>query len=129
MTNVFIHWSDSYSVGNQVIDNDHKRLIELINSLHESFSKGEEDSIVGEILDELIIYSQYHFKKEEAIFAENLTPEKIEHINQHKLFIQQVSEFNSQFLHGDIQISNEIMCFMRDWLIHHINVLDKKCLL
>jgi hemerythrin len=65
---MLIEWEDIYSVGIEEFDNDHKKLIELINRLHQAMLDKKAKEVLGEIINELVDYTIYHFNKEEAMF-------------------------------------------------------------
>ncbi len=53
-----IVWSKSYSVGVDVMDQEHKRLIDIINNLYSAMRSGRGKDAIGSILDELIEYTK-----------------------------------------------------------------------
>ena len=64
----FAEWSDEFSVGVEKIDRDHKRLLALLNELHDALEAGERPEVTGKVLDGLVLYVGYHFAHEEALF-------------------------------------------------------------
>ncbi|HAX91772.1 MAG TPA: hemerythrin, partial [Rhodospirillaceae bacterium] len=62
-----IIWSPSMSVGVDILDDDHKRIMVLINKLHEAMLEGKGKKLLGEIFDGLIAYIKLHFDSEEAL--------------------------------------------------------------
>ncbi len=56
-------WTDAYSVGVAEIDKQHKKLIDLINALHDAMSKGQAKAVIGKVLGELISYCASHFAR------------------------------------------------------------------
>ena len=59
-------WGHTYSIGNDLVDNQHKKLMELINTLHR-IESGESDEDINDVLNELVNYTVYHFKSEEEL--------------------------------------------------------------
>ena len=126
MTKVLINWTDKYSVGYNVIDNQHKELVGMINNLYASFTEGKADEIVEDILKEMIKYTDYHFKMEEKYFDKyNYSDTKL-HKEQHNDFIVKVTSFYREFNNGSVTITYDIMNFLREWLLTHIQGSDKK---
>ena len=121
-----LNWSESYSVGIREIDSQHKKLIDLINSLHEGMKTGKGKELLGGILNELAAYTVYHFGFEEKLFAEFGYPETIIHKRQHSDLVAQVKKFIKSYNNGGGVITIEIMNFLRDWLSQHIVGADKK---
>jgi len=118
-------WSDDLSVGVQAFDNQHKRLIALINELHDAMAAGKGSTVLGSILSELADYTAYHFKAEEAIFEKYGYPGLGSHRASHDDLTRKVLDFKSQFEAGKAVLSMEIMKFMTDWLTNHILGEDK----
>ncbi|MFA6400257.1 MAG: bacteriohemerythrin [Salinivirgaceae bacterium] len=123
---VLINWSDNYSVGYAEIDEQHKKLVEMINTLYFSFTQGDADKIIEPILNEMIQYTDYHFKIEEEYFEKYNYPGKQEHKIEHQHFVEKISTFHNDYKSGSITVSYEIMDFLKDWLISHIKTSDKK---
>ena len=71
---LFVEWEDKYSVGIKKIDNQHKKLIEIINRLY--YSRGNRPhTVLGKTIQELIEYTKTHFTDEERLMRENGYPD------------------------------------------------------
>lgn len=122
----FITWKDSYSVGIDSIDQQHKRLINLINQLQTAvdYSTGEE--FEREALDELVDYTKTHFTFEEGLMEQNGYPDFEPHKAQHVKMIKEVERVLSIYEEDhDTAVENAVN-FLKDWLINHINGTDKE---
>lgn len=119
-------WKDSYSVGITEFDNHHKKLVALINELHEAMKVGKSKEMMGSILNQLIDYTGFHFGAEEKYFKLYNYPDQEAHKIQHKQFVDKVSNFKTDFTVGKVMLSMEIMDFLKNWLIQHISQTDKK---
>lgn len=120
-------WNDAmYSVGSEKIDKQHKKLVELLNSLYEAMSKGKGNDVLGPILNELVNYTVVHFKTEEDLFTKYNYPGKTLHKAEHKKFVDEVASFKSEFDTGKAMISIKLMTFLKDWLVKHIKGSDKQ---
>ncbi len=120
-----ITWGDELSVGVHAFDSQHKRLVNLINELHDAMSAGKGSAILGRILSELADYTVYHFKAEEAVFERCEYPGFSSHRNDHDELARQVLDFKNQFEEGKAVLSMEIMKFLTGWLTNHILGADK----
>lgn len=118
-------WSDAMSVGIKEIDNQHRQLIDIINSLAEAMRNRKSNEEMGRILGELSRYTLNHFSLEERYFRQFGYPDTAAHVEQHKAFIAKVGGFQSDFASGKLAISIEIMNFLSDWLVKHIKGTDK----
>ncbi|MBA4407716.1 hemerythrin [bacterium] len=121
-----LNWSDNYSVRVREIDTQHKKLIDLINTLHDGMKSGKGKEVLGGILNELVAYTVYHFGFEEKLFDKYGYPETIIHKRQHADLIAQVKKFVDSYNSGDGVLTIELMNFLRDWLTQHIAGSDKK---
>ncbi len=119
------NWSEDYSVKNNGIDNQHKKLVDLINDLHNAMKEGKGKEILGKIIGELISYTKFHFKAEENLMLQNNYPEYKNHKAEHEAFTNKVIEFEEKFKRGSVVLSQEIILFLKDWLINHIKGTDK----
>ncbi len=122
-----IIWDDiKYGVGLNSIDEQHKKLVDLINKLHDGMLKGASKLILKEIIDEMIKYTKYHFGYEEENMKKFGFPDFDEHKKVHDAFTDKVITFQEKYLVGEILLSIEIINFLRDWLLTHIAGTDRK---
>jgi hemerythrin-like metal-binding protein len=120
----FIKWTNSLSVYVKVFDEQHKKLIDLINKTHIAFEKNETNKI-AQILDELIEYVRVHFSTEEDYFDKYGYPDQNEHKKEHSDLILQVLDFKTRFDKGE-DILNEFLDFLKEWLENHFKTTDQK---
>ncbi len=126
MVRKLINWTEKYSVFYEEIDEQHKKLIDMINELYDSFTNGKANEILEEIILRMIKYTDYHFKTEEKYFAEYSFSDEKEHIKEHEKFVSEVSKFYEDFKKKDLNLSYDLMNFLRTWLLKHILGSDKK---
>ena len=88
-----ITWSDEYSVGVSELDNQHKKIIALINELHASRDISSRSEKLHNILGRIIIYAQNHLDYEENLLRENGYPDLENHLRKHQDYKQKVSDF------------------------------------
>ena len=122
----YIEWDDAYSVGIDSIDQQHKRLINLINQLQTAvdYSTGEE--FEREALDELVDYTKTHFSYEEGLMQKYAYPEFEPHKAQHQKMIQQVEDVLAEYEQDQDRAMRHALDFLKTWLINHINGTDKE---
>ena len=119
-------WTDALKVGHELIDADHKRLVDLINSLNDAMSERRGKEVIGHTLKELVDYTVYHFGREEAIQRTNNYPVYPDHKGKHDAFITKIKEMQKELDGGNLSLSLSVMSFLKDWLSNHILVEDKK---
>jgi hemerythrin len=123
----FMEWSDRYSVGVAIFDDEHKKLVAIINELYEAVTVAVDKLALQRISDKLVDYTLMHFKHEEMYFDDWAYPGAAAHIASHTKLRQQVFEYRAQILEIDSkELALDMLDFPRDWLNHHIMVEDRK---
>jgi hemerythrin len=122
-----IEWNNTlYSVKVKEFDNDHKKLVQLVNDLHAAMMKGQGKDKLSEILKELSSYTEYHFNAEEKKMAAVNYPELKEHKKEHEELIEKLNLLREDFQLGKREVSIETFKFLKEWLFNHIQVVDRK---
>lgn len=119
-------WSDRFSVGIKEMDQQHKKMVDLINYLHNSKLNKKQEEAIGKILNDLVEYTKTHFAKEEALMSNNMYPNFYDHKGKHIGLILKVEILRKKYELGDKDICTEIAILLNDWLAEHIIIEDKK---
>lgn len=122
----FVQWSDRLSVGINTIDDQHKKLVSIINRLYDAMKSGKGSEILSDVLSELIEYTKYHFSTEETLMKDNAYPDYQSHKSSHSKFVEKVMDLELELKAGRIALSVEVFHFLKDWLVIHIQGEDKK---
>jgi len=126
---IIIWDQEKLSVGVQLLDEQHKKLVELINALYLlKENKGEHVKTgLSKLFDRFKDYSIYHFKAEEEYFS-LLDSKAVElHILQHKHYLEYLQELSVKVRENN-DLSEEMLFHLTDWIFHHILSEDKKYL-
>ena len=119
-----MQWSPNLSVGVEFMDADHKRMIELINELHEITATRRKEDILA-TLDELIEVTSGHFQREEHFMrAHDYRWYKLHH-RAHEGLLEELAEFRERTAAEDIELGQELTRFLDEWLVSHILESDK----
>ncbi len=121
-----MEWKEEFSVGIKKIDEQHKKLVDMLNHLHNAMKSGEGNEALNRILNEMATYAVEHFRTEEELFTEFAYPQYVEHKKEHDDFVAKVLEFKKQFEDRKMLLSLAVSEFLRDWLMNHILQSDKK---
>jgi len=121
---VLLTWSSKYSVGVRALDDQHRRLVGILNALHAAMLKGQAQKIAGPLLDDLLIYTRDHFSTEERMMSEAGFPGLAEHRAKHQELGGQVGDYVIRYRKGDSTIYIQLLIFLRDWLANHIQKED-----
>ncbi|MES2150282.1 MAG: bacteriohemerythrin [Pseudomonadota bacterium] len=121
----YLVWSHDLAVGNNFIDHDHQKLIDMVNRLHTLMQEGKGKDALAKVLRNLITYTQEHFRREEDMMQEMQYGGYLAHKREHESLLVQVLDLQHRFESGVAALTIEVLHFMRDWLIHHIGESDK----
>ena len=122
---MLIRWTDEMSVGVSSIDEQHKKLVNLINALNAAMEEGETDAVLNKIFEELLAYTDRHFQYEESLFAQTGYVDEPAHRAEHDALRKKVTDMKHRVDRGDFVLGVEVMGFLRDWLTRHIMGSDK----
>ena len=125
---VIVTWQNSYSVGIKLIDDQHKELVKLTNQLFNNCLAGREQSMTAflETIHEAVDYVGYHFGTEEKVMERVNYPELAKHKSEHVDFVREVFSKVEDFTDGKVLTPLAFVYFLRDWVLNHIAVCDKK---
>ncbi|NOQ34284.1 MAG: bacteriohemerythrin [Methylococcaceae bacterium] len=116
-------WNENFEVGIEVIDTQHKRLVQLLNLLASHIAYQSDAPTLKTIFNELAEYAVYHFKTEEAIwhdcFANDLW--ESEHKAVHNSFIENIGNLKAEDGVKPLEeVIEEVLSFLTHWLAFHI---------
>ncbi len=116
-------WREQLSVGNDVIDTDHKYLVDLINQVEEVL-KTKNRKALSDVLDSLSRYAQVHFAREEKIAQAAGFAGSSQLGHSHQQLTQQLEEIKGEMLQAQADWSSSavehFVSFLRRWLIEHV---------
>ena len=121
-----ITWSNDLSVNIKEFDEEHKKLINMINDLHSAMGLGKGKEIIRQVLVRLVDYTKTHFAAEEQLMRKNEYPGYLSHKALHDELTKQVEDLQSKFQEGRMLVTVQVMNFLKDWLSNHIQNTDKK---
>ena len=122
----YIEWKPEYSVGIESIDQQHRKLVGLINSLQTAvdYSTGEE--FERQALEELVDYTRTHFKYEEGLMEQHGFPDFEAHRAEHERMIAKVNDVMEAYRQDQDNAMKNAITFLKSWLINHINGTDQQ---
>jgi hemerythrin len=126
MTEPVFAWKDEYSVKIRSIDEQHKKLVSLVNSLQHAMLTGQGATVLGKILDDLISYTKSHFATEERLLRTNLYPDYNAHKAEHEALTEKVMTLHRDFTSGKPVMTVKVLVFLKNWLVEHIQGTDRK---
>jgi len=121
-----MEWYDSYAIGVEAIDRQHKELVRRISRLQMTLAGGDIKQEVAEAPRFLVDYSNHHFADEEQIMADSGYAEIGRHKGLHKRFVNDLVLILVDLKKGKAVDPLAFIDFLTDWLINHIRYEDKK---
>ena len=121
-----LEWSYVLSVGNDEIDEDHHKLVELFNMLNHSVTEGGDPDYLAAVLEELINCTVWHFSHEERLMLKYGYKGLAEHRAEHQELIKSVKALQQKILQADNVVPEEDLEFLEHWLTEHILSTDMK---
>jgi hemerythrin-like metal-binding protein len=126
-----IKWSKDYETGVEEIDEQHHILVNTLNEANELLTKEYSLENLQNITKDLLSYALYHFETEEELMQEfnyegEAKKDYENHMKQHRDFSAKVVEVREALKSGDLIGKDELIQFLLDWLLNHIEKTDKK---
>ena len=117
---------DTLTVGIEEIDDDHNKLVNLLNILNHSITEGAATDYVEAVLDELINCTVWHFSHEERLMLKYGYDGYEEHRTEHQDLINSARELKKKFIQMRQLDEKEDLAFLERWLTEHILVADTR---
>ncbi len=122
----YLTWNDKYSVNVPEMDEQHKKLFSLVNSMYDAMHAGKGRDIVGTVIAEFVDYTDYHFKAEEALLRLHAYPGYDDHKEMHDRLVREARRIKEAFDSGNTPTAIEVMLVLTNWLNMHILEQDRK---
>jgi len=119
-------WTDALSVNDPEIDQQHRQLIDIINSLHAAMVAGKAKQVIGDLTDRWMEYTVRHFQYEEKRMAACGYPDLENHRRQHAKMAQRVRDIKEKANSGQGLVELEARKILKAWLTEHIKGSDKQ---
>jgi hemerythrin len=122
-----VAWDDQYLIGIPLIDEQHKKLIDMTNELYLGCLKGDDaaEAYFLKTIHEAVDYVRFHFSTEEKILERIKYPDFTTHKKEHEDFAREIIQQVDAFQKGKKFVPNVFVRYLRDWVLTHIAVSDK----
>ena len=121
-------WSRNMETGLELVDQQHRRLVDLLNRLA-SYLINEDEEQLNNVFDELAEYAAYHFSSEEKIWDQYFGEDKWaqDHHDAHMRFLPKVIKIREAEAGKPLrEIVHRVVHFLVNWLAYHILNEDKR---
>ncbi len=120
-----IRWKDSLCTGISRVDEQHQKLVALINQLFRCMKDGGDRMVLAQVVDELTSYTVTHFRDEEELMRQHNYPDLENHKSIHELFVNKVSVAAEKLKAGERVAPADLYNFLKGWLVNHIEEQDR----
>jgi len=121
-----IKWRESFNIGVDQFDQEHRKILELINRMFEAIRDKKDKESVVQICKDALWYTEYHFANEEKALQAVDYPDLEEQLAEHARLKSEAERFQVLINDDAPKGATEFYLFLREWLIDHILVCDKK---
>lgn len=121
---VTIKWGPEYSVGNEQLDEQHKKIISMINLLVEYKNGKSFHESVSTVLNEMTDYVKEHFVTEEGLMRKAGFPGLAQQEQEHRAFTKKVAQLCMEAARRGEKMYPELCDFLNEWLRKHIMEMD-----
>ncbi len=121
-----IEWSDHYCIGVESIDQQHRQLVDRLNTLQDAVEQQAPESRCYELFKQLAKEVNAHFSHEEALFEQSHYPELQAHHREHEVLLGQIATLDRRYPQGELLFSTALLNFLRSWLIDHMLGADRR---
>lgn len=123
--NKIFEYDDSFSVGIEEMDRQHKKLFDIINNLYLAMKNNSGAGRIKEVINDLISYAVYHLNEEEAMMERYNYSETESHKKIHRKITAQAIEIQNEYNNTRSPVvATKLMLFLKDWLVGHIKTVD-----
>jgi len=121
-----IEWTEKFELGISQLDEHHRHLVDILNNIYDCYQDENHETVLENVLEELLKYTQYHFSAEEQLMQDTNYPARREHTMEHDMFTRQIAQFEQDLFDGKGLLALEMIQFLGTWLLRHIIDVDKK---
>ena len=124
-------WKDSYLVGIELIDTQHKRLFRAIESLKDNLGHLDKTDYKKQLYDTTAFLKDYchtHFNDEQSYMQSIGFEGYVEHKQKHDKLLDNVTDYRSKLIKTNFEntVVESFLGFLATWLIYHIGVEDQQ---
>ncbi len=121
-----LEWTDELSIGVPEMDEQHRKLVDLLNRFYDAVEKGERAEAVTTLLQGAKDYTNFHFNSEERFMEEIGYPELEAHRKAHQNLVSEVNLAEEKYKQGDEKAVRGLASFLLSWIYTHIAKTDRK---
>ncbi len=121
---VKLEWKTIWECGNPIIDEQHKKLIELANSLIDLASHKVSTETAISLFNQLIEHLIHHFTQEEQIIADAGFPDTPRHAERHQNLVKKILRLNNNLMRAELTPSTFFTFLVDEVIVGHMLIED-----
>ena len=118
----YIKWEPKYSVGVAILDEQHRKLFDIVNDLIDEIEMGSNHLLP--VIRDLVEYLSVHFKQESIVMMESNYPGFTKHSREHREFTEKVRGFLQEYENEDAELGLKMIVFLKEWIFNHTTKRD-----
>lgn len=126
MKTTLIVWREQNNIDIPFIDEQHRGIVSLINSLHYFNTQNESRHIIERTVKSINQYTRLHFYTEETLFKRFNYPRYEDHKSRHDRLISLMEEKEREYLNSEATDFYAYLMFLKKWWIDHVNNIDRR---
>jgi hemerythrin len=121
-----LEWTPDLEIGIFEIDLQHRSLIGIANHLHDAVVSGKAERTIEWILEELVLYTKFHFDTEEGYMRRYQLDSAPCHAHEHDEMLKAVRRLKRKMKAGDEAVPADVHEFLQGWLRSHLKGTDRQ---
>ena len=126
-----LDWKDSYSIGNEAVDHEHRELIDLINTLHEELTGSGGARAAAAIFGDIYKGISSHFALEEKFMREHGYDQLAEHKGDHERLLDELRDIMDDYDDAraggvDAEADRQLSERLGTWFARHFQTHDAR---
>ncbi len=124
-TTEFVEWTEAFAVGNEELDQEHRKLLDLVATFLNAFDEEKAEIILNAILDELLEFARDHFKREERLLRKFDRAGFIAQKDINDELSKELGMLRDTYADGKLG-SKDIAPFLKEWILRHLTTVAER---
>jgi len=121
-----LQWKPEYSVGIAAVDDEHREMIDLINSVYAKLDESADRDAIEGCLEDIHSTIALHFALEERIMRERGFPEYGDHKEDHEELLDEIRDLMDGFADDRVGGAIRLERRLSNWFGRHFATFDAR---
>lgn len=118
----YLDWNSAYDTGIASIDYDHRRLVEMLNRIHDLIVRGVNPRAISDALADFHVLAAAHFALEEKIMQDESCADLQERRDTHYRLLDRVREIMDGYEEDSYQPAERLPKILKEWLLEAMGI-------